>query len=177
MRVAAGMKPVLLSRFRAGLSRIMSRLAGVLSRLMVVTCETWRIMNSATIPGPRGPHFSLALSGPCTLRALSPRLRGVTPSIGNGILPVLFPKIRMVLIVVFGAPPPACAIAGDLVGRSGGPPFSLAVALEGAPAVILTEDAAQDRRAVGARMHRDHRSRRRSWRLALPKARPAAWWR
>src|SRR6516162_7893415 len=34
--------------------------------------------------GPRGPHFNLALFRPCTLRALSPRLRGVYPLDLNG---------------------------------------------------------------------------------------------
>jgi hypothetical protein len=44
--------------------------------------DATRMLNPAAIPGSRGPRFSLALSGPCTLRALSPRLRGVySPSI------------------------------------------------------------------------------------------------
>jgi hypothetical protein len=31
---------------------------------IVVTCEAWRVMTPAAIPGLRGPHFSLVLFGP-----------------------------------------------------------------------------------------------------------------
>jgi len=53
------------------------------------------------------------------------------------------------------------AIVGDLLRRSGGSPAPLPYALDGAPLVGIIEDALEDCRGVGGRMHCDHRSGRR----------------
>ena len=69
-------------------------------------------------------------------------------------------------------------VAADLLRRSGGPPLTLSLGLDGALLVAFAQDALEDRRAVGARMHRDHRARRR-WRSAFlvfaKRALPVRW--
>ena len=61
----------------------------------VVTCETWR-NDCPTVPGPRGPHFSLALSGP-----LNPTRAVTSPAWKYTPRPGCYPRISL------GQSPPA----------------------------------------------------------------------